>query len=43
MMRLRPWIVLLMLGSLALAGCGRKTPLTLPQAPAPTSSTTSSH
>ncbi|UTV80838.1 lipoprotein [Acidithiobacillus sp. YTS05] len=40
---LRPWVLLLLLGSLALAGCGRKTPLTLPKAPTPVSAPTSSH
>ncbi|WP_248884379.1 lipoprotein [Igneacidithiobacillus siniensis] len=40
---LHPGLILLLLGSLALAGCGRKTPLTLPKTPAPTASTTSGH
>lgn len=43
MNRLRPWMIVLLLGSLAMAGCGRKTPLTLPKTPAPSSATTSSH
>ncbi|WP_312262423.1 LPS translocon maturation chaperone LptM [Candidatus Igneacidithiobacillus taiwanensis] len=41
MKHLRPLFLLLLLGSLALAGCGRKTALTLPHPSAPTTSTSS--